>query len=200
MTEATNAQNIGTFANPTPAKKMSAKTIIGAVKAAIKAAGGKADVMNEEGTVTEPAQFVPLFRATGQITGIKAGNSTFGEWVAYVGDIWGQNMVTGEVFKGRELFLPSEADIVLREPVTEAVKNGEIVTLGVMIEAKFARTAVGYQYRCKPLQALEQPKSVAQQLLQSFAQPALAAPVKAADESGPQEGQPEPETAKKGKK
>ena len=144
MEQVKSAPTLGTFDNPTPAKKMSAKTIIdGSIKAAIKAQGGKADVMNDEGVVTEAAQYVPLFRVTGQVTGIKTGNSTFGEWVAYIGDIWAQNLSTGEVFKGRELFLPSEADIVLREPVTAAVKDGEIVTLGVLIEAKFAKTAVG---------------------------------------------------------
>lgn len=177
------ANTLGTFARPTPAKKISAKSIIGNVKAAIKAAGGTPAKYDDEGVMTEDAPFVELFRVTGQVTGVKTGNSTFGEWVAYVGDIMAVDMVTSEVFKGRELFLPSEADIVLRDPLTEATKGGGVVDVAVAIEAKLARTAVGYMYRARPLMALDQPESRASQLLLQFGGDkvkALAAPAAAA--------------------
>lgn len=165
-----NATTLGTFARPTPAKKMAAKSIIGNVKTAIKAAGGKPDQLDDEGNVTEAANFVPLFQATAQIKGIKTGNSTFGEWVAYVGEVWGVNLVTKEVFKGSELYLPSEADIVLRDPLTKALKDGLIVEVAVLVEAALKRTATGYQYRVRPLQALDQSgESRAAQMLMQYA-------------------------------
>lgn len=197
MTDSTK----GTMNRPTPSKKLSAKAIIGNVKSAIKAMGGKADVLDDEGNVKEAAQFVEVFRATGSIKAIKVGNSTYGEWVAYVGEIFGINCVDGEVFKGVELFLPAEADIVLRDPITKAVKDGQTVDLAIAIEAKLARTAVGYMYRCRPLMALDQPESRAATLLAQFAPKlALAAPAPAADPAPAPAPAEDPAPAATGKK
>ena len=180
----------GTIARPTPTKKISGKTLTGGnVKKAIKAAGGHIDRTDDEGNITEPANYVELYRCVGQVTGVKTGNSAYGEWRAYAGDILAITadtikkdkdgndvkdaagnpvMEPGEVFKGRELYLPQEADIVLWDPISAAVKDGVVVELAVAIEAKLAKTNVGYQYRVKPLMALEQPKSRAAELLLQF--------------------------------
>lgn len=187
---------VGTVANPTPTKKISGKTLTGGnVKKAIKQAGGKPDQTDDEGNITEPANFVELYRVVGQVSGVKTGNSAYGEWRAYAGDILaitaggtakdkdGKDVaVPSEVFKGRELYLPAEADIVLWDPISAAVKEGTIVELAVAIEAKLAKTNVGYMYRVKPLMALEQPKSRAAELLAQFGgknAPKLAAPTPA---------------------
>lgn len=187
----------GTITNPTPTKKISGKTLTGGnVKKAIKAGGGHIDKTDEDGNIIEPANFVELYRCVGQVTGVKTGNSAYGEWRAYAGDILAitsdtkdekGNVIPGEVFKGRELYLPQEADIVLWEPISAAVKDGVVVELAVAIEAKLAKTNVGYQYRVKPLMALEQPKSRAAELLLQFGGKSkalqLAAPAPAAAET-----------------
>jgi hypothetical protein len=177
---------LGTFDAPTPSRKLSAKTIIGNVKKAILARGGMPDMperpaVNADGTPkvdadgnpvmlpAKPAEYVELMKITGQCTGIDTGTTTYGEWVAYKGDFHAVNMATGEIFKGTQIYVPQEADIVMRAPIEAALKDvSAVIEIGVSIEAKLTSTQVGYQYRARPLMDLAQPESRSQKMLQAM--------------------------------
>ena len=165
-------KQVGTFEAPTPSMKLSAKTIIGSVKKALKDAGAQHDreafEHNGETIPATTAEYVELLKVTGQCTSIRTGAGTYGEWVAYIGEFHAVNMVTGEVFKGRELLLTPEANLVMHAPIAAALKEGAVVEVGVALEAKFTNTPVGYQYRARPLMNLEQPESRSAQMLKQL--------------------------------
>lgn len=170
LSNESNESNVN-LRNPTGSKKISVKTVVGGnVKAAIKAAGGKAPVYDESGQMeVEPANYVELMRVAGVVNSVKTGTTTYGPWIAYVGDITAVNMVTGETFVGRQLLLPEDANLVLQEPVSRAVSENRSVEVAFAIEGAFARSSVGYRYRAKPLMPVENSlNSRAMQLLLKY--------------------------------
>jgi hypothetical protein len=153
------------------------------------------------------AEYVELMKITGQCTGIDTGTTTYGEWVAYKGDFHAVNMATGEIFKGTQIYVPQEADIVMRAPIEAALKEvSAVIEIGVSIEAKLTSTQVGYQYRARPLMDLAQPESRSQKMLQAMLggqlklganrAPAIAAPTEnVVDVTATEKKDPEPVAA-----
>lgn len=187
-------------------KKLNVKKLCGDVKAAILEAGGKPQQMSEDGSrVVRAADWVELIRVVGRITGFRVGTTQYGAWISYTGDdLAAINQITGEVFKGKEILLPEEANILLTDPVKAAVLAGSHVEVAMAVEAQLTPTIVGYQYRVKPLMPIEVVTSPALQMLVQYggrkAQQALLALAAPKDEEE-KDGKPEvaAEPAKKGK-
>lgn len=126
-------------------KKISAKTIVGRVKALLP--------KNEKGEIIN-GEAVAVMRVYGICSGIKTGVSTFGEWIAFTGNFKAIRLSDGEVFNGSQLFCP---DVVteLLSPVVRAA-NGADVEFAFDIGAQGTESEVGYEYLVKPLMKIEE--------------------------------------------
>lgn len=126
-------------------KKLSAKTIVGKVKALLP--------KDEKGNIINGSP-IALMRIYGICNGIKSGVSTFGEWIAFTGNFKGIRLSDGEVFAGSQLFVP---DVVteLLAPVVRAAQGAD-VEFAFDIGAQGTETEVGYEYMVQPLMKIEE--------------------------------------------
>lgn len=125
-------------------KKLSAKTIIGNVLGAF--------TVDEKTKQPVIGELVALFQVVGIAVTIKTGTSTYGDWQSFKGTFEATNLLTGEVFRAGELFLPEVAENMLVGPVTQ---HGE-VQFGFEIGARSVKDRtndqiVKYEFTCKPL-------------------------------------------------
>ncbi len=189
-------------------KKISVKTVVGAITAAMISAL-KVSGKNE-----------PVMRVIGIATESKTGVTTFGVWTSLVGTFEAVNLITGEVFAAQNLLLPmgycEQAALILQdEKVTQ-------LPVAVDVYVKFHQfgTEEKYEYaiqahqveseRIDPLASLRASLPVAQKPLALTAPAANAAPSgdapkqadpapsATAETSAPAET-PAPATASKGK-
>lgn len=115
-------------------KKMSAKTIIGKIE--------------------PPEKQTDLFAIYGVATGTKTGSSTFGDWLAFIGDFEGVHMESGEVNRSPVCFLPEPAQGMLEAAL---LKNENGVEFSFIIGVKPNKTSTtGYEYTVKPVVASKQ--------------------------------------------
>lgn len=115
-------------------KKMSAKTLIG--------------------KIDPPEKQVDLFAVYGVATGTKNGTSTFGDWLAFIGDFEGVEIVTGEISRSPVCFLPEPAQGMLEAAL---MKNENGVEFSFIIGIKpNAKSTTGYEYTVKPVVASKQ--------------------------------------------
>lgn len=126
-------------------KKLSAKTIVGKVKALLP--------KDDNGNIINDSP-VALMRIYGICNGIKTGTSTFGEWVAFTGNFKAIRLSDGEVFSGSQLFVP-EVVTELLAPVVRAAQGAD-VEFAFDIGAKGTDTEVGYEYMVNPLMKIEE--------------------------------------------
>jgi hypothetical protein len=125
-------------------KKLSSKTIIGNVLTAF--------TIDEKTKQPVIGELVALFSVVGIANTIKTGTSTYGDWQSFKGTFEATNLLTGEVFRAGELFLPEVAENMLTGPVTQ---HGE-VKFGFEIGARSVKDRtndqiVKYEFTCKPL-------------------------------------------------
>lgn len=114
-------------------KKLSAKTIMGKIRAPEKATG--------------------LYRIFGQVTGVRSGTGDNGVWNAFLGAFEAHRMDTGEVFQGSQCFLPSGISELLVAQVRKATDNNDTASIEFAIEVgvKPTDTPIGYEYTVKNL-------------------------------------------------
>lgn len=154
-------------------KKLSLKSIIG--KPDIKA-------------LHEGGKEIEVFNVGGACTGIKTGNSTYGDWTAFTGTFGAIRLSDGMVFRGVQLFLPEVAEGFVLPAVYAA--EGHPVEFAFIIGVKPAKKQDGsdsYEYTVKPIQAAEvsDPLDAMMGLLRKHAPAALEAPKAEAAESAP---------------
>lgn len=179
-------------------KKVSIATVIGKVPTEIK------KITTPEGKEVDKAFGIeqPLMRVIGLANGKKTGNSNFGAWLSFSGQFEATNIITGEVARGANLFLPDVAGELLA-PVVDAA-NGADVVVGFDIGAKPSNNAQGYEYTVTPLtkpaenDALGALKSSAFADIPALPAPKAAAPALTAPETpASSEGEGKKSTAKK---
>lgn len=119
-----------------------------------------------------------LMRIVGLATGSKAGNSTFGEFIAFTGQFQATNILTGEIYRAGKIFFPKMIEDLLATQVA-ATENG--VEFAFDIGVKPSGNAHGYEYTVTTLMAIAENdplKLMADRLTASA--PALPAPKTAA--------------------
>ena len=89
-------------------KKLSTKSIVENIVARLP--------VGEDGKVIQ-GQNVVLYRVYGTAQGIKTGSSTFGEWASFTGQFEAVDVLTGEIVRSNQLFLPEVAELLLKVPV-----------------------------------------------------------------------------------
>lgn len=100
-----------------------------------------------------------LYDIFGQIESHEVGDSTFGEYVAYLGTFKAINLDTGEVYRSKKCLFPQLVSDALVDAVIDAEANKTIVEAAVRIgmrrTVKFdkagAETGIGYEYTMMPL-------------------------------------------------
>jgi hypothetical protein len=102
--------------------------------------GGKVPRITEE---------TPLMRVIGFAQGLKTGESTFGEWVALLGQFKATNLMTGEIYSSAKCILPD----IAQEGIVAALQSGAAKTVEFALDiiAIPAETPTGYQYVAQPL-------------------------------------------------
>lgn len=90
---------------------------------------------------------IALAHVLGIAKGVKTGQSTYGDWTAFVGSFEAVNLETGEIFRAGKCFLPEIATSLLAGALTDA----ETVQFALEIGARPAKNAVGYEYTVTPL-------------------------------------------------
>jgi hypothetical protein len=123
-----------------------------------------------------------LFRVLGMASGMKTGVSTYGEWVAFMGQFEATVIETGEVFRAGKLFLPPIASNLLQGAV-----NGSPVEFGFDVGVTPApNSATGYEWTVTPILEVSESdpvKLLANKLTANA--PALPAPTKPAGTPDP---------------
>lgn len=156
-------------------KKLSIATVVGKVPTEIKQVADAAGKLQSVAVAIEQ----PLMRVIGLANGIKTGNSNFGAWLSFSGQFEATNILTGEVSRGANLFLPDVAGELLA-PVVKAAEGNDVV-VGFDIGAKPAGNAVGYEYTVTPLTKPSENDALGALKASAFADvPALPAPKAAA--------------------
>jgi hypothetical protein len=180
-------------------KKISAKTIIGNVKQYFTDRHD-ADVPSttiKQGDIVAGQQ-IALMRVVGIASGVKSGNSTYGEWTAYKGEFRAVNLQTGEISTGSELFVPDVVQSLITPVVKKAEDSGTTVELAFDIGAVSNLSQMGYEYTAKPLMEISADASPAASLLERLnAANPVALPAPKADS---QLALPGSDPAKAGKK
>jgi hypothetical protein len=114
-------------------KKLSIKTILGRKPKA--PAEGKIDW---------------LCQIIGVATGVKTGNSNFGDWTALMGSFQGLNMETGDISRSGQCFLPDVAlNLITAALLNKDARGIEFAfNIGVKEDSK---STTGYVYVCEPV-------------------------------------------------
>lgn len=143
-------------------------------KISVATVHGKIDrkTLTKEGTV--------LFRAIGCATGIKSGQSTYGDWTALLGD-FAAIKPDGEVIRATQIFLP---DVVLNM-IQPKVEAGDAVEFALDIVAiEDANSQTGYTYAARPVIAPDAATDPVTRLVQQIEKQALlSAPEKTGETS-----------------
>jgi len=152
--------------------KLSLKQIIGKVDVkALHAADGE----------------VELFNIGGTATGIKTGNTTFGEFTAFLGQFAAVRLTDGMVFRAGQLFLPTVAENFVK-PTVEAAA-GQPVEFGFIIGVKPLTKPSGelsYEYTVKPIVAPDTVDPLADMLAKLQSAPRLIGSTSVAEEVKPE--------------
>jgi hypothetical protein len=117
-------------------RKLSAKTVIGNVKALAPKDGSTA----------------PLFQVYGVGRKIVEGESTYGPWACIAGDFRAVRSSDGEVFAGSKVFLPEVAHDMAANALHST--DAESIELAFEIGVRATddeRGGAGYEYTVKPL-------------------------------------------------
>jgi hypothetical protein len=93
-----------------------------------------------------------LMRVFGTANKAKGVNTNFGESIEFGGNFEATNLLTGEIYRGTRMFLPSLVSDMLYEQVKQA--DGQDVQFAFDIGADSANTPNGYQYTITPLIAV----------------------------------------------
>jgi hypothetical protein len=91
-------------------------------------------------------------RVFGTSNKAKGVNTNFGESIEFGGNFEATNLLTGEIYRGTRMFLPSLVSDMLYEQVKQA--DGQDVQFAFDIGADSANTPNGYQYTITPLIAV----------------------------------------------
>lgn len=110
-------------------RKISAKTVIGKIE--------------------KPEKAKPLFHVYGIARGVRTGESTYGPWVALIGQFEAVNLESGETYQAPQCFLPEPIGSMMAAQVQD--DDTESVQFGLEVGIKPADTATGYEYTSKAL-------------------------------------------------
>lgn len=119
-------------------KKISAKAVMGDVKKMVRD--------HADGDV------VPLLNAYGRATGFKTGSSDHGNWTSFIGNFEAVNLMTGEEFQARQIFLVEPLQGMLLDQLSGAESVDFAYTLAVVVNEKLP---TGYEYRITPITELK---------------------------------------------
>lgn len=156
-------------------KKLSTKTVFGAVADVRKALGDKKEVM--------------LYDLFGIASSWKAGEGNYGPFIAFKGDFTAINKVTGEEFASATCFLADDIAPLLQTALDS--DKGSTVKFGLQIGVRpNERAGTGYEYVSKPIVPIVQSDAMAE-LRASMGAKALPEPKKQT------ETKKEPENKKK---
>jgi len=128
----------------TPLKKLSVKTICGALK--VK----DFPDADEEGVQQERL----LCRIAGTANGIDRGESTYGAWESLAGEFAATNYDTGEIFVGRAAFIPGAMGDALIAALDNAQSDDAAATLKFSVDVSAVistRDANKYEYIVRPV-------------------------------------------------
>ncbi len=105
-------------------------------------------VMGEK--ITAPLEAGHLFRVVGVCSGLKTGQSNFGEWVAFTGE-FNVERNDGKRFYGTKLFLPDPVQTLLVTAVKGLADKSSLVEVALDVGIKPSDAPIGYEYTCSPL-------------------------------------------------
>lgn len=112
----------------------------------------KISTKNVVGRIPDPpAKGVkPLWQVIGQATGVREGNSQYGEYQGLVGMFEAVNVETGEVFEAPQCFLPEPYNGAI---ATRLLNGASAVDFAfeIGIKAPSAGSQQRYEYSCKAL-------------------------------------------------
>jgi hypothetical protein len=112
------------------------------------------------GKVKKPTEPTWLARVYGVATDIKSGSTAIGDYECLLGQFEAQNIATGTVYSGGQVFLPPPADAIIISQVRAYLNNKETaqpvqfaVEIGVQPDEGTADrpNSYGYQYIARPL-------------------------------------------------
>lgn len=138
-------------------KKLSAKTVMGAVKSLAKE--------------LKAGEVLDCFEVIGKTIDTKTGETDNGDWVSFTGRFEAVNLITGIVYRAGNLFLPSVAEELVLQALEES-EGGVELAFRVSIREDES-SATGYVYEVAPLMAPHEDDELAR-LRESL--PQLAAP------------------------
>lgn len=142
-------------------KKISPKNLVGEVK----------PIVSEH--IKKDGEAMELYRIWGVVDGVQTGNSSFGDWVAFVGQFGALNSVTGEEFKGIKAFLPEPMQTMLQV----AMNDNDKVEFALLVHVKRRDDlAIGYEYIAEPI--IDAQEADPLEHLKTKALPQLEAPKK----------------------
>jgi len=111
-------------------KKISVKNVVGDVKKIIG---------NDE---------TCIMRVIGIVRAMQSGQSDYGDWVKLKGDFQATNLLTGDVYRSPNCFLPEIATDMIAGVFSE---DSEALQFGFDISVKPNDTPIGYEYNCASL-------------------------------------------------
>lgn len=122
-------------------KKLSAKTIIGNVKAMVQ----KGEIKSGD----------LLYRAIGIVDGCRTGSTSYGEFVGFSGEFEVTNMRTGELFQGAEFFPDRSFTTALKSRLDANPGQSVEFALEVLIDVDPDNSAypMGFAYITRPIMA-----------------------------------------------
>jgi len=101
------------------------------------------------GKIEKPTKKTALFRVLGIATGVKTGESTYGPWVAFLGQFRAIRNSDNEVFQAGQCFLPAMASNLMLPVVNQHGDTG--VEFAFDIGVVPAENAIGYEYFAEPI-------------------------------------------------
>lgn len=117
-----------------------------------------------------------VMRVLGSATGLKNGNTDFGEFTAFTGMFEATNVATGEVSRSGKIFLPTAAEVMLAGALQNSTGP---VAFGFDIGVKESDNAIGYEYTAESIFDVAETDPV-EQLKKNMTAKALPAPTKTA--------------------
>lgn len=90
----------------------------------------------------------PIIRVFGIASGIRTGQSNFGDWVAFTGDFGAINLESGEAFRGPQVFIPQPAQGMLEAALSKSDNVEFAFEIGVKPSKK---GSMGYEYTVRPI-------------------------------------------------
>ena len=156
-------------------KKMSAATLIGKIPTRV------VEIKSTDDSGAEKIEKVlrgieqPLMRVIGLATGVKTGITNFGTWFAFTGQFQATNILTGELARSANLFLPESVTELLVPTVKAAGETG--VEFAFDIGVRPFNNAQGYEYTVNHLIAVQESDPLQALSMRLLAEaPALPAP------------------------